>query len=92
MKVLQKGSGQKGWAGTFACTGEGHEGGGCGAVLLVEEGDLTALASHDMLGDRYGECVRFRCAECGVATDLAPPKIPKSLWRRLWAKQNSDRT
>lgn len=29
MKVIQKGSGQKGWAKEFVCTGEGNGGGGC---------------------------------------------------------------
>jgi hypothetical protein len=40
MKILKKGRPQKGWATEAKCTWEGNGGGGCGALLLIEEEDL----------------------------------------------------
>ncbi|HTK05295.1 MAG TPA: hypothetical protein VL500_06925 [Candidatus Eisenbacteria bacterium] len=45
MKVIKKGSGAKGWSKRFKCTGSGNGGGGCGATLLVEHGDLLRTGS-----------------------------------------------
>lgn len=69
MKVLQKGREQKGWATEAVCTGEGNGGSGCGARLLVDQGDLfrTSSSHYDGSTDRF---VTFRCSECGVETDL----------------------
>ena len=69
MKVIKKGRPQKGWAKECVCTGAGNGGGGCGATLLVEKGDLfqTAHHSYDGSSDYY---VTFACAACGVLTDL----------------------
>lgn len=69
MKVLAKGRPQKGWSHEFVCTGKGNGGGGCGAKLLVEFGDLYITRSYDYTGgcDSY---VTFRCAECSVETDI----------------------
>ncbi len=69
MKVLKKGRPQKGWAKEFVCTGKGNGNGGCGAKLLVEEGDLyeTSHSCYDGSTDYY---VTFMCAECGVETDI----------------------
>lgn len=69
MKVLKKGRQQKGWASQQICTGNGNGGGGCGAKLLVEQGDLykTASGHYDGSTDHF---VTFSCSECGVMTDL----------------------
>jgi hypothetical protein len=69
MKVLEKGRPQKGWSKEKKCTGSGNGGGGCGAKLLVEEGDLfqTASSHYDGSNETY---VTFKCAACGVLTDL----------------------
>ncbi len=68
MKVLKEGRKQKGWAKEFTCTGNGNSGGGCGAVLLVEQEDVFRT---------YRNCLHetdvfntFRCAACGVLTDI----------------------
>jgi len=72
MKVLEKGTGQTGWAKEFACSGAGNGGGGCKAKLLVEAGDLFHTHHYDYGGghDRY---TTFKCAECGVLTDITHP-------------------
>jgi hypothetical protein len=46
MKILKKGREQKGWTREEICTGVGNGGGGCGAKLLVEQGDLFKTYSH----------------------------------------------
>ena len=72
MKVVKKGREQKGWASEFKCTGKGNGGGGCGAILLVEEGDLFQTVSdhYDGSTDYY---TTFRCPCCKVKTDINPP-------------------
>ena len=68
MKVIQKGTGQKGWSTKAMCTGRGNGGGGCNARLLVEEADIFRTESHAM-----GETevyYTFECSECHVRTDL----------------------
>lgn len=79
MKVVKKGRPQKGWAKEFTCTGKGNGGGGCGAVLLVEEGDFyqTCRSFYDGSTERY---TTFRCTECGVETDVEG--VPSSVVRR----------
>lgn len=69
MKVLKPGRKQKGWAKQYVCTGIGNGGGGCGAKLLVEQGDLFQTARHcyDGSSDYY---VTFACASCGVLNDI----------------------
>lgn len=69
MKVLEKGRAQKGWAKVYICTGKGNKGGGCGAKLLVEQGDLfkTCSSHYDGSTDYY---VTFECIECKVFTDI----------------------
>lgn len=76
MKVIRKGREQKGWAKKFKCTGVGNGNGGCGAKLLVEEGDLYQTISTDYGGgtDYY---TTFRCPECGVQTDVNVPSSVK---------------
>lgn len=87
MRVIRKGRPQRGWSQEFECTGRGNDGGGCGAQLLVEIGDVfeTTRCCRDEV-DYY---VTFRCSECGVLTDIdsAPThvrtaaRVQKPLWR-----------
>ena len=76
MKVIKKGSGQKGWAKEITCTGNGNGGGGCGAKLLVEQNDVfqTSSSSYDGSREYYNT---FECVECGVNTDI-PGSLPFS--------------
>ena len=70
MKLVKPGRKQKGWAKEYECTGHGNKGGGCGAILLVEEGDLFQTSRHSY-GDEYPDYfVTFKCSECGVLTDI----------------------
>lgn len=77
MRILKAGRKQKGWAKEFDCTGKGNGDGGCGARLLVEIGDLFLTRSH--IRDECEVFVTFKCAACGVLTDIkhseGPPNI-----------------
>jgi len=69
MKVLKKGTGQKGWSMRATCTGAGNKGGGCGAELLVEQDDVFLTYSHHY--DGSSEVYRtFKCSQCTVLTDI----------------------
>jgi hypothetical protein len=72
MKVIEKGREQKGWAKKFKCTGEGNKGGGCGAVLLVEQDDIFYTYSNHYDGSSETYCT-FQCPQCQVLTDLPRP-------------------
>lgn len=69
MKVIAKGTGQKGWAKEYECTGKGNGLGGCGAKLLVEKADLFCTVSTALHETDYH--VTFKCVECGVLTDIS---------------------
>ncbi len=75
MKIVKPGRPQKGWAKNYECTGKGNTGGGCGAMLLVEQGDLFQTARHcyDGSSDYF---VTFKCAACGVLTDIPERDAP----------------
>lgn len=81
MEVLQKGTGQTGWATQTTCTGNGNGGGGCGAVLRVDEGDLFETSSSARCETDY--FVTFRCCACGVLTDLPTNTVPRDVKDRL---------
>ena len=70
MKVIKKSRAQKGWSKEFDCTGSGNGEGGCGARLLVEQDDVFKTYHHcyDGSSDVYAT---FKCARCGVLTDIA---------------------
>lgn len=68
MKVIKKGREQKGWSKEKECTGQGNEGVGCGAILLVEAEDLFQTSSS--CRDETDYFVTFQCPECGVKTDV----------------------
>lgn len=69
MKVIKPGRPQKGWTKEYSCTGRGNGGGGCGARLLVEEGDFyhTRSSHYDGSNEIY---TTFRCPQCRVQTDV----------------------
>lgn len=69
MEVIEPGNPQKGWAKKYKCTGKGNGGGGCGAKLLVEEGDIfcTSSSHYDGSTEHY---VTFECCQCKVWTDV----------------------
>ncbi len=69
MKVLTPGRPQRGWAKEFTCTGSGNGGGGCGATLLVEQGDLYKTHNYDYSGG-HDVYITFTCACCSVETDI----------------------
>lgn len=74
MRVLKHGRKQHGWAKELQCTGAGNEGGGCGALLLVEQDDLFQTTRN--CRDETESFATFRCPECGVLTDLGPGQSP----------------
>jgi hypothetical protein len=70
MKIIKPGRPQQGWATETSCTGSGNGGGGCNAVLLVDESDLFTTHRGGYGGDGPETFVTFRCAACGVLTDI----------------------
>jgi len=91
MKVLKKGREQKGWTTKATCTGNGNGDGGCGAELLVEQGDLYQTSSS-ALGETT-DYITFTCAACGVETDLADTdgtrsRVPAHVWDKAPTKKN----
>ena len=85
MKILRKGRPQTGWAKEYTCTGAGNGDGGCGAVLLVEIGDVFETQRNCMHETVY--FTTFRCPECQVLTDINVPghvrdaaKKQRGLW------------
>jgi hypothetical protein len=84
MRVLKKGTGQKGWSKKVTCTGAGNGDGGCGAELLVEQPDLYETYNCDYTGD-CDHFVTFTCAECGVETDIKD--VPSNIRSKLPSKK-----
>lgn len=88
MKVLKKGRQQRGWAKEYLCSGDGNQGGGCGALLLVEQSDLFQTTSH--CRDETTYYVTFKCPECGVLTDIKEKlnfTIPS---QRVWENRKNE--
>lgn len=79
MKLIKQGREQKGWAKIYECTGVGNGGGGCGAILLVEEDDFYQTSNTDFAGDTTHYCT-FECMSCGVLTDV--DDVPARIWRK----------
>lgn len=71
MKVIKPGRSQTGYSIEQTCTGRGNGGGGCSAVLLVEAADLYMTQVH--CRDETDSFVTFKCAACGVLTDVERP-------------------
>jgi hypothetical protein len=88
MKVLEKGRPQKGWAKEFRCTGKGNGEGGCGAMLLVEQGDVFRTENHCMgETEMYST---FECSECQVWTDISVPFPVRDLPFRSPHRRDTD--
>jgi hypothetical protein len=62
------------------CTGDGNGGGGCGALLLVEEADIFHTESYAR--DEMTRYATFMCSECGVLTDFDDGEVPSHVWDR----------
>lgn len=77
MKTLVPGRPQKGMTFEAECTGYGNGGGGCGAKLEVEQGDLFKWESHTR--DETTHYITFRCHDCGVLTDVWDSDSRRSL-------------
>lgn len=91
MKVLEKGREQKGWSCEHRCTGRGNGGGGCEALLLVEQPDLFHTSSSAR--DEVTDYVTFECSECGVWTDLNSEQeraLPRRVFRGLRHRSPGD--
>lgn len=98
MKIIEPGRDQKGWAAEFRCTGGGNTGGGCEALLLVEEGDLKAYVSNAL--HEVTHYVSFDCPSCGVRTDVynsehgtdatAPPQVTRAVLAKAKARRDAD--
>lgn len=85
MKIIKPGRKQKGWAKEFICTGHGNRGGGCGATLLVEFGDLYNTFSHAL--HETDTFITFKCGACGVETDIKNyngPRLHRHLVDQGW--------
>lgn len=76
MKIIKPGRQQKGWSKQYKCTGKGNNDGGCGATLLVEQGDLFQTSSSAR--DETDYFVTFKCEACGVLTDIPDRDAPVS--------------
>lgn len=81
MRVLEPGRKQKGWAIEHFCTGDGNGKGGCGARLLIEQGDLFKTSSNSR--DEREDFATFKCEACGVRTDVKQEIVPAWLWGTL---------
>ena len=77
MKVLKKVRPQQGWAQKSVCTGHGNGMGGCGAKLLIEQGDLFITTSSAR--DEVDSHITYRCPECGVNTDIDFDLVPGNI-------------
>jgi hypothetical protein len=87
MKIIKPGREQKGWAREEDRTGHGNDGGGCGARLLVEEADLFVTSRGGYGDDSPDLFLTFKCAACGVATDVKRP--PAGLLDRVRDRRGS---
>lgn len=87
MKIIQPGRTQEGWAKQYTCTGKGNKGGGCGAVLLIEYGDLRRTMMS-FCGER-DYFPTFRCPSCGVLTDIPAEDVPGQLSTLPFGPANS---
>lgn len=91
MKVIKDGRAQIGWTQEVLCTGSGNGGGGCGALLLVEQPDVYLTYQYHY--DERDVFHTFRCSQCGVETDFpAKTDYPQHVNfpdRVAWLKLNA---
>lgn len=86
MKVLEVGPG---WSVQERCTGKGNGEGGCNSLLEVEKEDIYLTSHTDLTGDT-DYYYTFRCAVCGVETDLNESKVPSIIRRRLLERKRNN--
>lgn len=87
MKVIKKGTGQKGWAKELVCRGYRRNNDGCGAVLLVEQADLFKVYLDGDWTEAGPPSPAFKCPECGQCTDVPAKEYAGSV-RDLPAKRD----
>lgn len=75
MKTVEVGKPPAVWSKNYRCTGVGNGGGGCEAMLAVEQTDL--FRTLDFYASEPVDHITFACQECGVCTDVtdAPPNV-----------------
>ena len=80
MRVLLAREGEKNWKGFVSCgKHHDHEGQGCGAVMEVEEEDLTLMYWEDGSSEHFYPAVR--CPLCGKYNEAKD--VPKSVFERM---------
>ena len=82
MRVLMVGGveSRKNWKGYITCAKRtDHDRNGCGAVLEVEEVDLSLMYWEDRSTQHY--YVAVRCPECGKANEVK--NVPETILGRL---------
>lgn len=79
MKIIEQGKFNKEWTIRHRCTGWGHDGHGCDALLEVEKSDLRYRPSESEDRD---STVSFKCACCGALTAIGMVDWPKD-YRKL---------
>lgn len=72
MKVIREASL---WRTEQECTGKGHGGYGCTALLEIEESDLYLTSTYDFEGDME-QHFTIKCPCCNIETDLSRNDIP----------------
>ena len=87
MKIIKKGTGQKGWSKKFKCTGNGNGGGGCRVTLLVSEHDLYMTYESGGYCENSKECITFRCMCCNVETDV---RVPSCISGRIRKREEEE--
>lgn len=94
MKILKAGGTKKVWTKKVTCTGAGNgNSGGCGAKLLVAEGDLYSTYRSDLHGNNLRTYITFTCPCCQTKTDINAPcsvKVFSSEDEYLRSKENEE--
>lgn len=78
MEILTKGKDVQSWSIDWNCTGYGNGGGGCDALLRVEESDFFRTPDSDMSG-HHGYFSTFQCPICKVWTDVKSGRVPSAI-------------
>ena len=75
--TIRKGRTQTGWAIERYCLGPivQQQATGCGALILVQQGDVTRHNRTDYLGDRDYWC-EWKCPECGCINRIPDWEVP----------------
>ena len=92
MKILEPGEPTKRpWSRVIVCTGRGNGFGGCGAKLLIEEGDLFFTTLSD---ETATQCDTICCHQCSRLTDLGnlPFTVTRHAGQHEWERTQKKRT